>query len=85
MSDVIIPVAAYLIVKLQTDGRLVVEGNCHDEKFALQMLDQARDAVRGHHDQMKIVVPASDSDLDDLVDAENEARGAISGKPRLLS
>lgn len=85
MSNLAVPVAAYIVIKLQVDGQLVVESNCHDAQFAKQMIDQALDAIKGHHERTKIVVPDTDSDLDDLAKAENTARGAISAKPRLLS
>jgi hypothetical protein len=48
-------------VTLHPSGALSIAGPVNDKRFALAMLEHAKDAVRGHHAPVKrLVIPAKD-------------------------
>lgn len=51
-----------ITVTLHTNGALSVAGPVHNKRFALAMLQNAMDSVRGHHapKREQIVIPAKD-------------------------
>ncbi len=58
-------IVSKLTITLYRSGAISVEGNINDEKYALALLDIAKDTVLGYHtrkDNM-LVVPAHDAGL----------------------
>lgn len=53
-------VLATITVRVHRSGAMQVAGDIHDEKFALSMIDAARDSVRSYHLRQKgaIIIPA---------------------------
>lgn len=53
-------VLAEITVRVHRSGAMQVAGDIHDEKFALSMIDAARDSVRSYHLRQKgqIIIPA---------------------------
>ena len=62
------PVARLEIV-CRRDGSLSVAGSISNLKYALAMLDNAKDAVRNHHARRPIIIPRKDTSLVDLLDS----------------
>jgi len=58
-------VLAQLVVTVHRSGAMSIAGDIHDEKFALSMIDAARDSVRSHHLKNKgsLIIPASSTGL----------------------
>jgi hypothetical protein len=52
---------AYVLVRLHDGGSLSVSGHVGDRRFALQLLDHARDAIAARPDS-PIVIPPRDVD-----------------------
>jgi len=46
-------VVAQITVTVHRSGAMSVAGDIHDEKFALSMIDAARDSVKSHHLRQK--------------------------------
>lgn len=42
-------VMASLTLRIHKSGAMSVAGDIHDERFALTMLDAARDSIKSHH------------------------------------
>ena len=58
-------VMAELRITVYRSGAMAVRGDIHDEKFALTMIDAARDSVRSHHLRQhgELIIPASATGL----------------------
>lgn len=57
-DDAIITV---LKIAVRRNGSLSVEGSIDDERYALALLDHAKDAVRNHHVRRSaLIIPAHD-------------------------
>jgi hypothetical protein len=62
-------VVAYLSIKVRRNGAMSVEGCIYQEKYALAMLDTARDCIRRQNDRKRIedagglLIPAHDTAL----------------------
>lgn len=58
-------VMAQISVAVYRSGAMAVKGDISDEKFALTLIDAARDSVRSHHLRMKkkLLIPASSTGL----------------------
>lgn len=58
-------VLARLVVTVHRSGAMSVSGDIHDEKFALSMIDAARDSVRSFHLRRhgELIIPASATGL----------------------
>lgn len=60
-------IVAFLKISIRRNGSMSTEGNIGDLKFALAMLDHAKDAVRQHHARIesgkRVIVPAHDTPL----------------------
>lgn len=54
-------IVTVLKISVRRNGSLSVEGSIDDERYALAMLDHAKDAVRNHHARRSaLIVPAYD-------------------------
>lgn len=53
---------AALTIKVHASGALSVEGPIENKEWAIAVLENAKDAIRGYHDKKKgeIIVPAKD-------------------------
>jgi hypothetical protein len=53
-------VMAQITVTVFRSGAMSVAGDIHDEKFALSLIDAARDSVKSHHFRKhgEIIIPA---------------------------
>lgn len=53
-------VMAQLSITVYRSGAMSVAGDIHDEKFALSLIDAARDSVRSHHLRKhgELIIPA---------------------------
>lgn len=58
-------VMASIVVTVYRSGAMSVSGDIHDEKFALSLIDAARDSVKSHHLRKhgSLIIPASASPL----------------------
>lgn len=56
-------VMAQLTVTVYRSGAMSVAGDIHDEKFALSLIDAARDSVKSHHlrSHGSIIIPPQNS------------------------
>jgi len=57
---------AYIAISLYGDGSMSTSGNIGDKRLALQMLDNARDAIRGQlerHPYTGLLVPPRDVEV----------------------
>lgn len=58
------PVVAYLQIDIRQSGALSVSGSIGDEKYALNALQAAMDAVKSHHKRDKaLIIPGKDTGL----------------------
>lgn len=53
-------VVAWVTVRLHTNGMLSTQGTIGDKPFALHLLEQGADAIRGMRDQPLLVTPSRD-------------------------
>jgi hypothetical protein len=54
------PVVAYLQIEVHQSGAMSVAGSIQNKKYALQILDAARDTVVSHHNRSAVqIVPAT--------------------------
>lgn len=53
-------VMAQITVTVYRSGAMAVSGDIHDEKFALSLIDAARDSVKSHHLRKhgELIIPA---------------------------
>lgn len=58
-------VMAQITVTVFRSGAMSVVGDIHDEKFALSLIDAARDSVRSHHLRKngELIIPAGSARL----------------------
>lgn len=57
-------VVAYIRLNLRRNGAMSIEGNIGDKKFALSLLDNARDAImRQIPDGNALVIPSADVEV----------------------
>lgn len=60
-------VVAYLEIKMRRNGAMSIGGNVNDEKYALAMLDTAKDTIKAHNrrglGKDSLIVPAHDTAL----------------------
>lgn len=58
-------IVAVLELKLRRDGAMSIAGSIDDERFALSLLEAAKDAVRNHHqrNRSRLIVPSRDMPL----------------------
>jgi hypothetical protein len=62
-------VVAYLNIAVRKSGAMSVAGSINDERYALALLETAKDTVRAHHRKGKsnatspLIVPAHDTAL----------------------
>ena len=58
-------VMAQITVTVFRSGAMSVAGDIHDEKFALSLIDAARDSVRSHHLRKhgELIIPAASARL----------------------
>ena len=60
-------IVSYIHIDMRRNGLMSISGTVTDEKYALHMLDTARDQIRSYHAQQKlgnrspIIVPAYDT------------------------
>jgi hypothetical protein len=85
-------IVAHLDIQMDRAGNMRIAGSITDEKFALFMLDTARDTIKNYHVQQKlgnrsaIIVPAYDTALVGtneeklLLNARHELSDIMSGK-----
>ena len=58
------PVVAVLYIEIRQSGALSVAGNIEDERYALDALQSAMDAVRSHHRHTnRLIIPGKDTGL----------------------
>lgn len=64
MSEIVPPqpldTIAWVTVRLHSNGMVSTQGTIGDKAMALHLLDQAKDAIRGHVKDELIVVPNRD-------------------------
>jgi hypothetical protein len=60
-------VVAYLAIKVRRNGAMSVEGCIYEERYALAMLDTARDTIRRQNSRQRLedglIIPAHDTAL----------------------
>ena len=58
-------VLATITVRVHRSGAMQVAGDIHDEKFALSMIDAARDSVRSYHLRQRgsLIIPSHASGI----------------------
>lgn len=57
-------IVCVLKIAVRRNGSLSIEGSIDDERYALSMLDHAKDAVRNHHARRSaLIIPARDIGL----------------------
>lgn len=58
-------VMAQITVTVFRSGAMSVAGDIHDEKFALSLIDAARDSVKSHHLRKhgELIIPAGSARL----------------------
>lgn len=54
-------VMASMTIRVYRSGAMAVVGDIHDERFALSLIDAARDSVKSHHLRQKkmLLIPSS--------------------------
>ena len=61
------PVVAYLQIEVHQSGAMSVAGSIQNKKYALQILDAARDSVISHHDRAAVqIIPATATGFRDV-------------------
>lgn len=59
------PIVAYLQIDIRQSGALSIAGSINDEKYALNALQAAMDAVRSHHNpKRELIIPGKDTGLE---------------------
>lgn len=61
-------VIAVLEIKVRRNGAMSVAGSINDERYALAMLDSAKDSIKAHNrrnrgEQSQLILPAHDTAL----------------------
>lgn len=58
-------VVAQIVISVHASGALAVSGSIGDRAWALAVLENAKDAINGHHNRQlaAAIVPAKDVDL----------------------